>query len=73
MVADWIVIYAVLFVLAAAVVGRVPADTWDCSARFQAGLPPSSSGGIGQVQRRRAAMSSRVQDQGSKAVHHQAL
>jgi hypothetical protein len=27
MVADWIVIYAVLFVLAAAVVGRVPADT----------------------------------------------
>jgi len=28
MVADWIVIYAVLFVLAAAVVGRVPAETW---------------------------------------------
>ena len=27
MVADWIVIYAVLFVLAAAVVGRVPAET----------------------------------------------
>jgi hypothetical protein len=27
MAADWIVIYAVLFVLAAAVVGRVPADT----------------------------------------------
>jgi hypothetical protein len=26
MVADWIVIYAVLFVLAAGVVGRVPAE-----------------------------------------------
>jgi len=34
MVADWIVIYAVLFVLAAAVVGRVPAETWvHCAAR----------------------------------------
>ena len=28
MVADWIVIYGVLFVLAAAVVGRVPAEGW---------------------------------------------
>jgi hypothetical protein len=35
MVADWIVIYAVLFVLAAAVAGRVRADN--------GGLPRSSS------------------------------